>query len=66
MNREDVTKAPEGYEYKLYSPPKANWRYRYGTGDMRFRVELYTDKPPNRFQRWVAKWALGITWESIE
>jgi hypothetical protein len=61
----DATQAPEGYEYKFRSPPKANWRYHFGAGDM-FRVELYTKNPPNRFQRWVAKWALGITWERIE
>ena len=53
-------------ENKFYSLPKANWRYRYGSGDTTFFVELYIEKPPNRFQRWVARWALGITWERIK
>jgi hypothetical protein len=53
------------YEYKMYQPPKANWRWKFGDSpDVYF--QFHTKKPPNRFQRWLFQKMLGIKWERVE
>jgi hypothetical protein len=50
--------------YKLYTPPSPNWRLRWGDiSDTCFHI--YIKDPPNRFQRWMIKKVLGITWQPL-
>lgn len=51
--------------YKIYNPPKANWRWKFGDSpDVYFQFHI--KNPPNRFQRWLFEKMLGIKWERIE
>jgi hypothetical protein len=52
-------------EYVFYSPPKQNWRWRFGDSqDVYFQFHI--KNPPNRLQRWIFKKLTGIRWERVE
>lgn len=50
--------------YKLYIPPSPNWKLY--LGDDSTCYHFYIKNPPNRFQRWMIKKVLGITWQPIQ
>lgn len=46
-------------------PPSANWKFRFGDNPNVY-FQFYIKNPPNRFQRWMFKKILGVTWEPVE
>jgi hypothetical protein len=55
------------YKFYLYLPPKANWQISFGKIPSSYAtyIQIYIEKPPNRFQRWMIKKVLGIHWTPI-
>lgn len=48
----------------FYNPPQPNWKLYFGDITDTYYM-FYTKNPPNRFQRWMIKKILGITWEPV-
>lgn len=51
--------------YKLYIPPSPNWKLYWGD-NTNTCFHFYIKSPPNRFQRWMIKKVLGITWQPLQ
>jgi hypothetical protein len=63
MNHQELTTPLGGIQLQI--PPPANWRIMFGS-DTTFTLQVYIPNPPNRFQRWMMKKVLGITWKKID
>jgi hypothetical protein len=50
--------------YSFYQPPKANWQITFGLTTNTY-IQIYVEKPPNKFQRWMMQKVLGIYWKKI-
>jgi hypothetical protein len=42
---------------------RPTWKWYFGKSKT---FIVYTDNPPNRFQRWMIKIFFGITWEKVK
>lgn len=50
---------------KFYTTPQPNWKVYFGDNpDICY--QFYTKNPPNRFQRWMIKKILNISWEPMQ
>lgn len=49
---------------KFYNPPQPNWSIHFGDGTDTY-FQFHIKNPPNRFQRWMIKKILCITWKPV-